>query len=272
VIKLNETKSFFDDDELDIIIRDHLGGVIAVYGEYGTGKSLFGLSCPLEPKLVIDNHGSTHQYADIIDFSLKNVDDRNFFETIKEIKVSQNHYGMIMLESMEIVQDWLFGFAANRFSASQKEKMKGLVWGETKRLMTNLILDLKKKCDILVITAHTKSEWVGNKPTGRKEAKFLEPVWDLSYIVAYLHRGKSDIYPTGCVDPQYGKTRKIHILDGTIYPVFPPLISPFTWSKLAYYINSPADYKNLKDYEKSRNAYELIEKLSKISEAETPNE
>lgn len=233
---------------------------ICVYGQYGVGKTLFALNSPFKPIVVLDNENGARIYRDQFEFDWRDcTDSKVMAETVLSITKGDEQYGTIVIDTISQYEDWAKDSVWSSAQEWEKTKQTGILWGKTKDILRKRILGLTAKAQVVILTAHSRMEWVGNRPTGKLEAKAMEPVWNSSDVVAFLTRRKGERIPDGDVVPPYGKSRILAL---------PEHITPFTWAKILSYINEkPADWDNLSPEEQAKDAYEVLDKLSKIEEA-----
>ena len=273
----NHNKQFFTQEEIKTILEPYFHGVIGLWGAYGSGKSLFSILSPFKPIAVLDNHGSNEQYEKDFNFTtykvnINEVDGNNSdalmrqIATLKHLHDNNNlRYGTIIVESTELFTTPLYAYGSKFFSPAQVERASGLVWGKAKETLLKAILILKEICDLVIVTAHDRNEFVAGTPTGEKEAKFLEPVWELSHLVLYLNNNNNmGLIPSAITIPPKGKSRHTTIKNGVPSPKLPPCIPEFTWQSLANYFKNPVDYNNLLPEETTKESYVLINQIKNI--------
>lgn len=178
-------------------------------------------------------------------------------EAVISICDGNKEYGTIVIDTISQYEDWAKEYIWSTARDWEISKQTGLLWGRTKDVVRQRILKLMRKAKVVVLTAHSRHEWVGNRPTGKLEAKALEPVWDLADLVAFLSREPNQQLPKGTVQPPYGKSRILAL---------PPVIDPFTWPKLLDYMDKPANWGDLSPEEQAKDAYEILNRLAKIEE------
>src|SRR4030042_515040 len=235
-------------------------------GPWGVGKTLACLDLlvmakkagvPKDELLVIDTHGSVEpylmleEYKDV--FTLETCLDIDqilafFASQISKIESKKTPKKLItVIDTVEILQDKLVENAWNDPSLSDayKEKNISFMWGRVKKsLLKELLHILVKLTKSCIFTIHTRSEFVGSKPTGRQQAKLLAPIWQICQAVAVLSRETNKKLPDALFMPPLGKSQ---------FPALPPRIQEFTWTKFFSYIGqTPADWNNLKKEETDR--------------------
>ena len=249
-----------------------------IAGPWGTGKTLACLDLmvmarkagvPQNELLVIDTHGSVEpylmldQYKDV--FTLETCLDIDqvlkFFDSliVGIEKKGAPKKVVTVIDTVEILQDKMVEDTWNDPSLSDayKEKNISFMWGRVKKsLLRELLKILVKITRSCVFTIHTRGEFVGNKPTGRQQAKFLAPLWQICQAVAVLSREANKKLPDALFMPPLGKSQ---------FPALPPRIQEFTWAKFFGYIGqTPADWNNLKKEESATEGLELLGRLEKL--------
>lgn len=248
-------------------------------GAWGVGKTLACLDLmvmaskagvPKDQLLVVDTHGSVEpylmldQYKDV--FTLETCLDIDqilkFFASLvlRIEKKEEPKKVLTVIDTVEILQDKMVEDTWNDPSLSDayKEKNISFMWGRVKKsLLRELLKILVKITKSCIFTIHTRGEFVGNKPTGRQQAKFLAPLWQICQAVAVLTREANKKLPDALFMPPLGKSQ---------FPALPPRIQEFTWAKFFGYIGqTPADWGNLKKEEVATEGLELLTRLEKLS-------
>jgi hypothetical protein len=247
-------------------------------GAFGVGKTLACLDLlvmarkagvPKDELLVIDTHGSVEpylmleQYQNI--FTLETCLDIDhilkFFDALvtKIEKRETPKKRITVIDTVELIQDKIIEntWEDPSLSDAYKEKNISFMWGRAKktllRELLKILVRLTKSC---IFTIHTRGEFVGNKPTGRQQAKFLAPIWQICQAVAVLTREANKKLPDALFMPPLGKSQ---------FPALPPRIQEFTWTKFFGYIGqTPADWGNLKKEEVATEGLELLTRLEKL--------
>jgi hypothetical protein len=249
-----------------------------IAGPWGVGKTLMALDLMVMAKkagihqdelLVIDTHGSVEpylmleQYKNV--FTLETCLDidqilKFFSEQIALIESRKGAKKLLtVIDTAELLQDKIVENTWDDPSLSDayKEKNISFMWGRVKKtLLKELLKILVKLTKSCVFTIHTRGEFVGNKPTGRQQAKFLAPIWQICQAVAVLNREANKKLPDALFMPPLGKSQ---------FPALPPRIQEFTWAKFFQYIGqTPADWSNLKKEESATEGLELLSRLEKL--------
>ena len=172
----------------------------------------------------------------------------------------QPHYDVIAIDTVDIGQEEISDLVWEDpgISDNMKEKSGPLVWGRVKKKIYKPFLIMKsRRTDVLLVAAHTRGEFVAGKATGRKEGKFMEPLWKLADVIGFLERRPNTRLPDVVFDPPRGKSRILGL---------PPKISDFSWKKFLEYIGKPpADWKSLKKEEMVQEAQGVLELMAKIA-------
>lgn len=258
-------------------------------GPFGTGKTLACLDLivmlrqggvPKDQLLVIDTHGSVEPYTmiepyrDQFDYvlTLENPDVRDVSGSIIPAQIawfnkwveSKEQRFLTVIDTIEPLQDAFVQQVWDdpSLTPAYKEKMKGLMWGRTKKELLKILLKMLKRSQSLLVTIHTRKEWVAGQPTSRIESKFLEPVYILSQFIGIMTRRPNIQLPDVCFVPGTRNMGKVQ------FPALPPTIPEFSWTKMFNYIGkAPADWSKLKKEEMASEGLELLDKIAAITKA-----
>jgi hypothetical protein len=262
-----------DINDLELLKRK-LSGTIGIAGRFGAGKTVFGLSNPWAndtPTIVIDSEGSAQQYRDVFNFEVIDLKPETSLNNLLLDIDRYKHRCVIILESIEILQDTLTTDIFATSNPNVVEKASTVVWGKVKTHLRRIIMALKSKCDILIITAHTRAMFDNGQITKLQEPKFMAPAWELTHLALLLERRSTSILPDAILDPTRGKSRFVENVNGILLPVLPPRIPEFSWEKLLYYLKNPADYSNLKQEEKVLSVAAYMNKLAAMAKMAKSN-
>jgi hypothetical protein len=213
--------------------------VITVWGESGVGKTMFGILSPYKPVLVLDTERSSqpYKYGPLgKEFERKDcltwMGPGGLKEALKAIKPGE--YGTVVIDTGTQFCDWVARETFQRAGArAQKQSM--IVWGEAKQAVKQYILELMQKVQVVVITAHARNRYGDHN--GAKEARVLEPIYELSDLFMELRREPNQRIPYGLTMPPTSKSRIMAL---------PPKIPQATWETILRYIQeTPADWENL---------------------------
>lgn len=211
---------------------------ILVWGEPGSGKTLFGWNSPYKPVLCMDFEYSSRPYRRVADQYDVNVVDilkysgkEGFAELIT--KVPDGKYGTIVLDTAWQPFEWIT--QATFYKAGKRaESQSMLVWGDVRRAIRDTILGLAQKCEVLIMTAHARNRY----GTKEREPRISPSAFELVDVAIRLHRDPNKKVPVGVVD---SRNRLMGLL--------PPKIEPCTWQKILEYVINPPDWDNLKPEE-----------------------
>ncbi len=245
----------------------------ALAGPFGVGKTLACLDLIMlmrkagvskEELLVVDTHGSVGPYSLVApyagEFELRMcLEEETLIEFFDKLLQEKQQRKLLVVDTVELLQTAFISqvWEDKSLSAAYKEKASGFMWGRVKKNLGKMLLKLMVKNEAVVVTIHTRGEWVGGAPTGRIVSKFLEPIKILSQFVAVLERRPNVLLPDAVFMPPMGKTQ---------FPALPPRIQEFGWVKMFKYIGeTPAKWGELKKEEQTTEGLELLEKLERLS-------
>lgn len=233
--------------------------VVVATGEYQSGKSMLALTtgAPIERVLVYDNEESVTTYhamnpgftrVDIAGQLPSKWTNLDFYtKWVEHVRsIEPGRYDVIAVDTIERIEsgisDWVtrnpqyFGHSANQY-----ERMSGLFWGDVKDLWGRHILELKARCQLLILTAHMRDVYVDRKPVpGKRERKGKETLSELASLEVELKRKPGQRAPSALVI----KSRLVfgNILNPkTLRPMFDPYIPEFTWDVVREYMQKGAD-------------------------------
>lgn len=215
--------------------------VITVWGASGVGKTLFGITSPYKPVLLLDTEKSSKPYkiSGLYDFERKEcltwMGSNGLKSHLAAIKAGE--WGTIVIDTGTQFCDWAAKDVFSKASAKKVEKQSMLVWGDAKNLVRHTIMDLMAKAQVLVITAGSRLQKDGET----REARILEPVYALSDLFIELRREPNQRIPYGLTMPPTSKSRIMAL---------PPRLPQATWETiLRYILEKPADWQNLESDE-----------------------
>lgn len=247
-------------------------------GPFGVGKTLAGLDLmtiakaagvPQDQLLVIDTHGSVEpyimldQYKDCFLYEIA-MTQKELVDTIKKHKKGVKERGqkmvLTMIDTVELLQDAKVTevWEDPSLTDNYKEKMTGFMWGRVKKNLLSDVLELLVQLSVsMLFTIHSRKEFIGNKPSGREESKFLAPFMQLCQAVGMMNRRLNIKLPDVSFFPPMGKSQ---------FPALPPTIQEFTWPKFFSYLGkAPADWSKLKKEEMVTDGLEILGKLAALS-------
>lgn len=215
--------------------------VITVWGASGVGKTLFGITSPYKPVLLLDTERGSKPYkiSGLYEFERKEcltwLGPSGMKEQLAAIKAGQ--WGTITIDTGTQFCDWVAKETFTRASPQRVEKQSMLVWGDAKHKLRQYIMDLMAKTKVVVITANSRLQ----KDGVTREARILEPVYALSDLFIELRREPNQRIPYGLTMPPTSKSRIMAL---------PPRLPQATWEViLRYILEKPADWQNLESDE-----------------------
>lgn len=176
--------------------------------------------------------------------------------------IEPGQYRVIMVDPVTDLErglaDWV---AANPthfgHSASQYQKMSGIMWGDVKDFEKSILADITVRCETFYFTAHLGAEFKGNTATGREKAKGKETLYELASLYLWFERdpdaaGVRPNIPSARVEK--GRLMVSELVDGEVvsYSVLPPRIPQCTPKAIRNYFANPAGKKGLSEGERAR--------------------
>ena len=221
-------------------------GTPLLWGAKKTGKTLASLNSPWQKVHVIDVENSTIDYFQHQDRLIKMGILRGpftaaycytmnaYLDEVKRIQESKERYGTIVLDTFGQISSWI-GEAEFAKMGDRADKQTQIAWGKTRDRLRNHMLELRKKCDFLILTAHEREY----PPMSKKFSPRCNPsALELASFSIRLTRADNVAIPDAD-------------MKGARLPFFPPKIEKFDFMKLLQYTEQPADWNNLKDTEKA---------------------
>lgn len=239
--------------------------VIGGTGEFSSGKTLFGLTIDPGPRTICwDNEGSVTTYAPIgfkrVDMAAelrKKFGKRDYrpldrfalwLESVRSCEPGQYTVGMVdpisEIEAglAQYVQEnpTKFGYTAKQFEGSA-----ALFWGAVKDYWKQILDDLRTRFKTFYFTTHMRDEFKGGRPTGNREPKGKETLWELASLFLEFRRdANSEIPSANVLKTRVAKTS----FEGgklLIVPCLPPRLAEATPAAIREYIDNPPDYNHL---------------------------
>lgn len=147
--------------------------------------------------------------------------------------------------------------AEHGYTKNQFDNSTGLLMGAVKAFWKQVLLKLSNVCRTFYFTSHLRDEFVGNKPSGKREPKGKESLLEVASLYVWLER-KPD---TNGKVPEVPSTRMIlkdrladTLIDADgslkVIPLLPPSLSPCTVQAIRGYIANPPDYTKLRESER----------------------
>jgi hypothetical protein len=220
-----------------LLLQEAPISVITVWGASGVGKTLFGITSPYKPVLVLDTEKGAKPYkvSGLYEFAhlqcLTWMGPSGLKEQFRIIRAGQ--YGTVMIDTGTQFCDWVAKETFTKAPAKKAEKQSMLVWGDVKHTVRQILMDLMPKTKVIVITAGSRLQKDGET----REARILEPIFALSDVFMELRRDPNQRIPYGLTMPPTSKSRIMSL---------PPRLPQATWeSILRYTLEKPADWANL---------------------------
>jgi hypothetical protein len=243
---------------------------ILVSGEFGVGKTLFGLLLDPEGKTAhIDIEDSSESYVGKIPFDRFDLPAmlaaaypagnarplhlwQLFEKTIQDIPPGKYRVGVLdpVTEIEDALVDYIrrnpakFGLTPNQVDASP-----ALLWGAMKSEWKRFLLYANTKFETFAIIAHNKAVFKGGKPVpGKRTAKGKETLSEITSLQIELFRsldssGKRPAIPSGVL----GKSRMIatQVVKGElqIVEVLPDRLPEATGNAIREYMKNPVGLK-----------------------------
>lgn len=220
----------------------------ATFGGFGWQR----IDVPAEMvKAFTGADGQTKQYHPLDVF-------RWFRETIH--KIPPGRFDVVIVDPVSDIDDGLVAYVRKNpgefgYTADQFEKASGLLWGAVKNFWKTVLLEAAAKCQSFLFTSHLRDEWIGNRPTMRREPKGKETLMELASLYLWLERKPDEKgivadVPSATVLKQ--RLTDVSLIDGrvSLIPLLPPRIECAIPDEIRRYIVSPPNYDSLKEYER----------------------
>lgn len=248
--------------------------VIGITGEFGMGKTLFGLTIDPLRTLTYDNEGSSANYEGLgfqrVDVAVelmrayprgyKPID--RYLWWLKDVRsrATAGRYSVILVDPVSEIEsglaDWVWdnprevGYTLNQF-----EKSNPLYWGAVKEYWKGILDDLRVRCQTFAFTAHMRDKFAGGSPTGKREAKGKETLFELASLYLELERkpdARGNVPDTPSAKVLKSRVCHARIVDGkpVVQSILPPRLPIATPDAIRAYIAKPADYTKLKAAER----------------------
>lgn len=248
--------------------------IIVGTGPFGSGKTLFGASIAPGPEtLVMDQEGSSLTYRSIgfdhIDMAIEltklhpdgftPIQRWEWFKKEAIARGKSGRYRVLMVDPTSEIEDGLEAYVRANLpkyglSSDQVRKASGLLWGVMKREWKLFLDMLRAYYQTIYLTVHLRNEYLGNTPTGKKEPKGKETLFELASLFLWFDRspdksGKVSAKPSANILKSRLAVTKF--VDGELVtlPVLPPHLEVATPSAIRQYIANPPDYAKLKKSE-----------------------
>ena len=248
--------------------------VIGLTGDFGSGKTIFGLSiCPGEKTLVYDFEKSSSAYqslgfdrVDMADEMLRRLPKgykpvdlfRWWYDHIRSIKPGQ--YTVIMVDPISEIEAGIVEYISERpqefgLTPNQIRNSAGLMWGKMKDFWKSILQDIAARCETFVFTSHLRSVWKGNAPTGKKSAKGKETLMELASLYLWMDRKadeKGNVPDVPAANVLKSRLADHRFIDGELkwIDLLPPRLPKATPAAIRNYILNPPDFSKLKPSER----------------------
>lgn len=244
---------------------------IGVTGEFGSGKTLFGLLIDPERCVHFDFEKSAQTYESGLPFKRIDMQDearakftngryrpQDLFTLWRDkfTSIPKGRFRVAVIDDVSTLEDGLFEYVRSHpaefgYTAAQFAKSEPMVWGAGKSYYKSLMLAAGIECCVMV--THMRAQFAGNRPTGKREAKGKETVMELASLYLMLDR-KADDKGKVPEKPNAMKLKdrlSIFIQNKETgefepHPALPPRITGCTPARIRWYINNPPDYAKLK--------------------------
>lgn len=253
--------------------------IVVTTGEYGQGKTLFGLTiCPGPSTLVFDNEGSSLTYRsldfDHVDMAVeltkkhpKGYTPQDRFLWFRDEALRRGReggragkYRVLVIDPASELEDGLADYVKQNITkfgltANQAERSPALFWGVMKREWKALLDQLRVLYETVYITVHLRDEFRGGAPTGKREPKGKETLMELASLSLWFEREKDKAGNVSAVPSATvlkSRLAKTLFADGEVkvVPVLPPRLPVATPKAIREYIATPPDYDHLKKNER----------------------
>jgi len=244
--------------------------IIGLTGEFSTGKTLFGLTIDPGPRTIVwDNEGSSLSYkgigfkhVDVADelrkkFGRREYKPRDRFTTwLENARACEpGQYTVGMIDPASEIESGLVQFVEENperfgYSAKQFEKSTALLFGAVKDYWEQILDDLRTRFQTLCFVVHMREEFKGGAPTGKREPKGKETLWQLASLFLKFERAPNTEIPSAVV--LKSRVAKTEFVGGRLKIVncLPDRLPEATPDAIRQYIINPPDFNNLKANER----------------------
>lgn len=255
-------------------------GFLALTGEFSSGKTLFGLTIDPKNTLCYDNENSSETYTalgfhriDVAKEMLKKIGKGKTYKPIDRYewwlddvrkRTDSGNYTVVFVDPFSEfdigMSDYVFAHPESFGKTKQQfTSSGGMFWGAVKDYQEQVLDDLRARCQTFAVTLHMRNEFRGATPTGKREPKGKETLFQLATLYLQLERNEIKTGPRKGEVPAVPsaillKHRLTHISYGedgelSIAPILPPRIPIATPKAIREYLANPADYNHLKKEE-----------------------
>lgn len=257
--------------------------VICGTGEFGVGKTLFGLTIDPGPRtLVYDNEGSSTVYQSLgfahIDMAAeirrwlretkqerepRPVDRWVWWREHSIASGKSGRFSVCMVDPFSEIEAGLADYVMDHPAEFGKTKAQflnasGLFWGCVKDALKEHLDNLRTLYQTVYLVTHMRERFSGGRPTGKREPKGKETLFELATLYLKFERevdakGNVPAVPAATVLKSRLSHTKIKE-DGEvlIIPILPPRLPKATPASVRQYIKTPPDYDKLGKDERVR--------------------
>lgn len=245
--------------------------VIGGTGEFGQGKSIFGLTIDPKNTLVYDNEGSTTIYKSLgferCDMAVellkrhpngyKPIDRFKWWREDVKKRVTPGRYSVVMVDPISEIESGLQQYVRENpgeygYTKAQFDQAAPLFWGAYKDAWKAILDDLRIRCQTFYFVVHMRDEFKGGRPTGKREAKGKETLFELASLYLEFERKADDkgnvpdVPAAKVLKSRLAHTRMAEDGSVQIIPILPPRLPKATPTAIRQYIATPPDYSKLK--------------------------
>ena len=186
-------------------------GVIVVTGEKGEGKTLFCTTIDPANTLVYDNEGSSADYESLgferVDVAAelirkypgknaKPIDRFLWWRDDVKVRVQPGKFSVVVVDPASEIESGLTQYVKEHpaefgYTKSQFDQAAPLFWGAVKDFWKSILDDLRTRCETICLTVHMRDEFKGGRPTGKREAKGKETLFELASLYLEMERPRT---------------------------------------------------------------------------------
>jgi len=262
-----------------------IGGVIHVTGEHDVGKTTFALECGAAPSriLFVDDDGKGRATVEQIK---RDTDFGRYVDFTAETKnmpqLDMFNYGSALIDSIKpgdfdaIVWDTWTRFASS-FKAHVRKNphlfrepkdwaprgdMKGAQqWKEAQLLEAAKLAQLNELAPVVMIVTHLKSQYIGNKRTGKQIPDASRTINRVPVLRVWLRRNPSGSpVPVGLVLKRINEKRYVEGVGLRTMNILPlriqsrpwpddESVDASLWDTVRWYLDNPIGNREPKEYE-----------------------